>query len=91
VVEPVAEPGNLCVYRGGNFGSLEREDKNAAFSQFRTPLGVGAGEPSRLGQEVLFRSSEFNEEAPVEALAPASAPVSLTAEGSWSMRVRLTE
>jgi hypothetical protein len=28
VNEPNAEAGNLCVYRGGNFGSLESEDKN---------------------------------------------------------------
>jgi hypothetical protein len=91
VVEPIAEPGNLCVYRGGNFGSLEAGDKNAGFSEFHTPLGNGAGEVSRLGQLVIFRSSEFNQEEPIQGLAPASAPVDLTAEGSWSMRVRLTE
>jgi hypothetical protein len=90
-VEPIAEPGNLCVYRGGNFGSLERTDKNAGFVAFHTPLGVASGEVSRLGMLVVFRSSEFNEEAPIEALSPTSAPVNLTAEGSWSMRVRLTE
>jgi hypothetical protein len=91
LVAPIAEPGFLCVYRGGNFGSLEKEDKNAGFVTFHTPQGVGAEEVSRLGQLVIFRSSEFNEEAPIEALSSGSAPVKLDAEGSWSMRVRLKE
>jgi hypothetical protein len=91
VNEPAAEPGNLCVYRGGNFGSLEKTDKNASFAEFHTAAGGGIGAVGHLGQLVIFRSNEFNQEAPIEALSAASAPVNLTAEGSWSMRVRLTE
>jgi hypothetical protein len=91
LIEPVAEPGFLCVYRGGNFGSKESEDKNAGFVTFHTAQGQGLEEVGLLGQLVLFRSNEFNEEAPIGALSSASAPVNLTAEGSWSMRVRLKE
>ena len=90
VNEPIAEPGFLCVYRGGNFGSLEEKDKNAGFAGFHAPNGV-PNLINRMGQVVVWRSNEFNEEAPIEALSPASTPVNLTAEGSWSMRVRLKE
>jgi hypothetical protein len=86
VNEPVAEPENLCVYRGGNFGSLEKDDKNAGFSEFHEANGLGLGEPGALGQLVIFRSTEFNGEVPIESL---KSPVRFTAEGSWSMRVKL--
>jgi hypothetical protein len=89
VNEPIAEPENLCVYRGGNFGSLEKFDKNAGFSEFHEPNGLGLGEVGALGQLIVFRSTEFNQEAPIEKLSAANSPVRLTAEGSWSMRVKL--
>ena len=37
--QPVADPGNLCVYRGGGLGSRESEDKNARLVDFQTALG----------------------------------------------------
>jgi hypothetical protein len=89
VNEPVAEAGNLCVYRGGNFGSLEKQDKNAGFFGFLQPNGNNtsvSGEAGVLGQQIVFRSTEFKEEEPpVEELAAAKSPVRLHAIGSWAV------
>jgi hypothetical protein len=81
--EPVAEAGNLCVYRGGNFGSLEKTDKNAAFFGFEEANGTALEETGVLGQLVLFRTTEFNEETPIEEIAKASF---LNAFGSWAVQ-----
>ena len=86
VNEPVAEAGNLCVYRGGNFGSQEKTDENAAFFAFEQPNGTNTsvtGEPGVLGQLVLFRTTEFNEETPIKEIVKASF---LNAIGSWAVQ-----
>jgi hypothetical protein len=84
--EPIAEPGTLCVYRGGNFGSLEEQDKNAAFfgsedpncAYFTTSKNVGV-----VGQLVLFRSLDFTEEGTTPATLKEA--TLLEAGGSWAV------
>jgi hypothetical protein len=59
VDEPLAEPGNLCVYRGQSLGGLETQDKNAAFFGFTDPVGENStisGHVGELGEMILFRS-----------------------------------
>jgi hypothetical protein len=89
VNEPKAEPGNLCVYRGGNFGSLEEQDKNAAFAFFENPRGANfstTAEAGVLGTLILFRSTEFVEEGPpIVELKAEHSPVILNANGSWAV------
>jgi hypothetical protein len=88
--EPEAEPGFLCVYRGGVQGSLEAEDTNASFFNFVNPEGgfqstPEAKEGARNGEIVLFRTSGadiFNEAAPVKEIA---APAYLSAFGGWAV------
>ena len=78
-LEPSAEPGYLCFYRSGNFGSLESQDKNASFHAFYDPLGVEA-EGGKIGELIAFRTTTFNEEEPGTIAAAAS----LNAEGAWA-------
>jgi hypothetical protein len=57
--EPIAEVGNLCVYRGAPLGGLETADKNAAFFGFVEPNGTPFTTSKKvgfLGELVLFRS-----------------------------------
>jgi hypothetical protein len=91
VNEPVAEPGNLCVYRGGvGFGSRESEDKNAKFVQFEDFLGetikeTGEANSGDLGVLIIFRTNEFATEGARLALAKEA---TLTAAGSWAVTAR---
>jgi len=82
--EPVAEPGYLCVYRGGNFGSKESEDKNAQFIGFQDFLG-DTDEGGLIGQLIIFRTDEFVLEGTHNLLAHEAA---LTAAGSWSVTAK---
>jgi len=87
--EPSAPEGNLCVYRGGNFGFNESEDKNAKFAGFSDALGqlpiteteegveVGSG-----GVLLVFRTNEFGSEG---ARVTLKEPAYLTASGSWAL------
>jgi len=83
--EPHAEPGFLCVYRGQNEGSLEKEDTGAAFFGFEKPNGeyqIEEGKDGgKLGMLAVFRSKEFKE-PPVTELKAASY---MSAAGSWSV------
>jgi hypothetical protein len=86
--EPVAEPGFLCVYRGGNFGSKESEDANAKFLGFQDPLGQNitqANEGVNFGPVavlIVFRTTEFNAAGEPLTLAKQAR---LTASGSWAL------
>jgi hypothetical protein len=83
--EPVAEPGFLCVYRHGNFGSMETQDKNAKFFGFEKPSGqfLIPGETGVLGALVVFRSNQFTEEGTTPA--KLTAETYLDAGGSWAV------
>jgi hypothetical protein len=87
VNEPIAEPGNLCVYRGGNFGSEEKQDKNASFNKFEFPNGKFAGplETGNIGTLVVFRAPNagFKEEG--TAPETLKTPAYLSAGGSWAL------
>jgi hypothetical protein len=91
VNEPVAEPGNLCVYRGGaGLGSKENEDRNAKFVQFEDFFGetineTGEGNSGDLGVLIVFRTNEFATEGPRLALAKEA---HLTAAGSWAVTAK---
>jgi hypothetical protein len=91
VNEPVAEPGNLCVYRGGaGFGSTENEDKNAKFVQFEDFFGetitkTGEANSGDLGVLIIFRTDEFAIEGAHLALAKEA---ELTAAGSWAVTAK---
>jgi hypothetical protein len=85
--EPIAEPGNLCVYRGQQFGSLEEQDKNAAFfgaqafsgEPFTTSKKVGV-----LGELIVFRSLDFTEEGTTPATLKEA--TIMEAGGSWAVQ-----
>jgi hypothetical protein len=91
VNEPVAEPGNLCVYRGGaGFGSKENEDRNAKFVQFEDFFGetikeTGEANSGDLGVLIIFRTNEFATEGGHLALAKEA---HLTASGSWAVTAK---
>ena len=91
---PKANPGTLCIYTGGGFGSKESEFKNASFTGIISPAGeVCAFAPlattckseSEAGTLVLFRTSGFEEA--VEGGGPVLAEEAyLTQVGSWAVR-----
>jgi hypothetical protein len=85
VDEAVAEPGFICFYRSGNYGSLESQDKNAAFVGFQDAVGnnytsEGAPAFNELGTIAVFRTKEFKVESPKPVLAKEAY---LVASGSW--------
>jgi hypothetical protein len=95
-LEPTAEPGNLCVYRGfANKGGLERQDQNAAFFAILNSNGENSaveGKISPLGVLVAFRSvnnsSEFKEEIPLAGEAKFSTITEaayMEGGGSWAV------
>jgi hypothetical protein len=96
VNEPVAEHGNLCVYRGPTKGT-ETEDKNITepnaqvtpLGPFTTPSGefiapkgscVTAADNCQAGVLVIFRTAQFAE--PGVTVTAASY---LNAFGSWTV------
>jgi hypothetical protein len=95
--EPTVEAGNLCTYRGGaGLGSKETGigtiDKNAKFVRFQDFFGEvitetgGPGNSGDLGVDIVFRTNEYKEEAPlVTSLAKES---NLTAQGSWAVTAK---
>jgi hypothetical protein len=90
--EPVAEPGNLCVYRGDGSGSKESEDKNAKFFDFQDALGdsIASGTETKgagghTGILIVFRTDEFNAAGKPVTLANEAR---LTASGSWSLTAK---
>jgi hypothetical protein len=91
VNDPAAEPGNLCVYRGGaGFGSGENEDKNAKFVQVENFFGetineTGEANSGDLGVLLIFRTNEFASEGAPLTLAKEA---SLTAAGSWALTAK---
>ena len=88
VEEPTAEEGFLCVYRGGQFGSLEKQDKNAKFFGFESPGGFSE-KVGLLGDLVIFRTNEFKEEQATtkekEEAEHIKKESSLSAGGSWAV------
>jgi len=88
VAEPTAESGNLCVYRGGNEGSDESQDLNAAGGTtasktvFQSQKGVN-NETGLDGEMLLFRNTKFNSASPNTATTEA---VRFAAEGSWAVK-----
>jgi hypothetical protein len=60
----IAEPGYLCVLTGGFKGVLEKMWKNVKFFRIASPNGTNE-ETGPYGQEVIFRTSEFNEVMPM--------------------------
>ena len=84
VNEPVAQKGNLCVYRGGNVGSNESDDKNAKFATFEEPIGTEGTAAGKLGALIVFRTEEgvFEVNEPPITLAK---PAYLDAGGSWAV------
>jgi hypothetical protein len=92
VEEPVASPGNLCVYRGSSKGGLEAMDKNAEFFGFFTPKGengVLVKRPGFLGEAIVFRSREntpaFKEEAGETEPGTITNAAYMEAFGSWAV------
>ena len=85
-IEPVAEPGNLCVYQGfaGKPGSLKKEWKNAEFFQL-TRLNGTITEAGKIGEMVIFRTVPFKEEIEPEPEKVAVAST-LNAGGAWAVR-----
>jgi hypothetical protein len=85
-LEPIAEPGFLCIYQGASAkaGLLEKEWQNAKFFATADPVGnVGATKFSgKIGELVLFRTSTFVEGTPTTTI-PAAAM--LSAAGSWAV------
>jgi hypothetical protein len=61
--EPIAEPGYLCVFTGEFKGTIEKQWKNAKFLEITSAVGINN---QSYGQEVIFRTSEFGESAPVK-------------------------
>jgi hypothetical protein len=95
VREPVAETGNLCVYRGQSLGSIEGMDKNAAFFGFTDLAGelfTTSKKVGNLGELVLFRSvnnspffkEEFGEAEPGVITEAAY----MEGGGSWAVTER---
>lgn len=94
--EPVAEPGNLCVYRGEGipqehaFEPGFAHDENAKFVAFQLPGGELRKSGELLPTEsitlsslmIVFRTDEFNERTGEVTLAK---PAHLTAAGSWAL------
>ena len=93
VNEPVAQAGFVCFYRGGNTGSEEKEDENAAFFGFSDVQGAVQGEEgkegSKLGEFILFRTTSpaFAEgcKKPLVAACKVTAAAYLNTQGSWAM------
>jgi hypothetical protein len=94
VNEPIAEPGNLCAYRGGA-GSGSKEtgegsiDRNAKFVKFEDFFGesfaeTGFENSGDLGVDIVFRTTEYNEGEPVTLKAEAI----LNAKGSWAVTAK---
>ena len=90
--EPVADPGYLCVYRAGGFGSRESEDKNAKFFDFQDALGdsIASGTETKgaaghTGILIVFRTDEFDAAGKPIVLAKEAR---LTASGSWSVMAK---
>jgi hypothetical protein len=94
VNEPIAEPGNLCVYRGGaGSGSKEKGegsiDNNAKFFKFEDFLGesfteTGFANSGDEGVDIVFRTNQYNETTPITLLKEAI----LNAKGSWAVTAK---
>ncbi len=80
---PVAEPGFTCVYTGGTavVGCQEAENHNAKFFSMEDAAGNKLG--GKLGNLVVFRTTEFAESP--EPLVKLAAPANLCAAGSWAV------
>jgi hypothetical protein len=92
VNEPLAEPGNLCVYRGGGgFGSKEKGiDRNAKFARFEDFFGesfteTGLANSGDQGVDIVFRTTQYDEETPITSL---KAEAILNAKGSWAVTAK---
>jgi hypothetical protein len=95
-IEPKAEKGHLCVYRGyADKGALESQDQNAAFFGFTDAIGelfAVSAKVGVLGEKVIFRSvnntPSFKEETPLpgEALfGTITESAYMEGGGSWAV------
>ena len=96
--EPIAEAGNLCVYRGGaGLGSKESGpgtvDQNAHFAMFEDSFGdayangsetSGGANSGDEGILIVFRTNEYTPETPKTIKTEAH----LTAQGSWAVTAK---
>jgi hypothetical protein len=90
-LEPFAEKGHLCVYRGFAFkGGLESQDRNAAFFELADSNGENealTGKVEPLGSLVVFRSVN---NSPIFAEEVGEGPSKITelsylsAAGAWA-------
>jgi alpha-tubulin suppressor-like RCC1 family protein len=93
VNEPIVEPGALCVYRGQNFGSEEKQDKNAGFVKFESPNGRFLAERTpeetgALGALIVFRAPTVGFKEEGTAPETLKVPTYLSAAGSWVVTER---
>jgi hypothetical protein len=94
-LEPIAQAGNLCVYRSNaDHGALESQDRNAAFFTFTDSFGENSaisGKVGPLGEKVVFRSvnnsAPFAEEG-TEAPAVITEMAYMEGGGSWAVTER---
>ena len=96
VDEPIAEKGNLCVYRGGaGNGSKEGEDRNVTnkkgevFFQsfFGEKIAKQEGVSGQAGVDLIFRTKQFNATGAGEP-AEVTATSYMAAQGSWSVTAK---
>jgi hypothetical protein len=91
-MEPVAEKGRLCVYRGfADHGGLESEDRNTAFFGFVDAEGENFAISAKvgvLGERAVFRSVNnspgFTEE-PNEEPGSITERAYMEGGGSWAV------
>jgi hypothetical protein len=90
-LEPIANAGTLCVYRGFAKGALESQDEGAAFFGFTDTNGEFfsvSGKVGSIGESVVFRSTEntpsFKEE-PLEKPGILAHAAYMEGFGSWAV------
>jgi hypothetical protein len=83
---PEALPGFVCIFQGtlATAGSLKTEWVNAGFFQVEDPAGNGLEKGGLIGQQVVFRTTEY-EEAPLTPKTIAK-EAALNAAGSWAVK-----
>jgi hypothetical protein len=81
--EPIAEPGNLCVFTGGFKGSVEKLWKDVKFFNIASNQG-GIKVAGASGQEVIFRTKQFGE-TKVEKLTEEAY---MSAGGGWAVTAK---
>jgi len=83
-LKPEAVAGFLCVFQGAIAvdGSLESEWQNAEFNSIANLAGE-QGVGGKVGDLVIYRTTEYVEGAPTHAIAKLA---SINAAGSWAVK-----